>query len=126
MKKECVLYDRDCINCGECDVCDLDPKKKCDNCGACLEMDDEYSTVDVDLSFEDESEPELLSYEELFPEKAFIGEKAEEEDDEFYDQDFEEDYGDEFDGVEFDDYDDLDEFSDDDNDLENDFGDLFG
>jgi hypothetical protein len=126
MKKECVLYDRDCINCGECDVCDLDPKKKCDNCGACLEMDDEYSTVDVDLSFEDESEPELLSYEELFPEKAFIGEKAEDEDDEFYDQDFEEDYGDEFDGVEFDDYDDLDEFSDDDNDLENDFGDLFG
>ena len=125
MKKECVLYDRDCINCGECDVCDLDPKKKCDNCGACLEMDDEYSTVDVDLSFEDESEPELLSYEELFPEKAFIGEKAEDEDDEFYDQDFEEDYGDEFDGVEFDDYDDLDEFSDD-NDLENDFGDLFG
>ena len=89
-------------------------------------MDDEYSTVDVDLSFEDESEPELLSYEELFPEKAFIGEKAEDEDDEFYDQDFEEDYGDEFDGVEFDDYDDLDEFSDDDNDLENDFGDLFG
>ena len=126
MKKECVLYDRDCINCGECDVCDLDPKKKCDNCGACLEMDDEYSTVDVDLSFEDESEPELLSYEELFPEKAFIGEKAEDEDDEFYDQYFEEDYGDEFDGVEFDDYDDLDEFSDDDNDLENDFGDLFG
>jgi len=126
MKKECVLYDRDCINCGECDVCDLDPKKKCDNCGACLEMDDEYSTVDVDLSFEDESEPELLSYEELFPEKAFIGEKAEDEDDEFYDQDFEEDYGDEFGGVEFDDYDDLDEFSDDDNDLENDFGDLFG
>ena len=126
MKKECVLYDRDCINCGECDICDLDPKKKCDNCGACLEMDDEYSTVDVDLSFEDESEPELLSYEELFPEKAFIGEKAEDEDDEFYDQDFEEDYGDEFDGVEFDDYDDLDEFSDDDNDLENDFGDLFG
>lgn len=126
MKKECVLYDRDCINCGECDVCDLDPQKKCDNCGACLEMDDEYSTVDVDLSFEDESEPELLSYEELFPEKAFIGEKAEDEDDEFYDQDFEEDYGDEFDGVEFDDYDDLDEFSDDDNDLENDFGDLFG
>lgn len=125
MKKECVLYDRDCINCGECDVCDLDPKKKCDNCGACLEMDDEYSTVDVDLSFEDESEPELLSYEELFPEKAFIGEKAEDEDDEFYDQDFEEDYGDEVDGVEFDDYDDLDEFSDD-NDLENDFGDLFG
>ena len=122
MKKECVLYDRVCINCGECDICDLDPKKKCDNCGACLEMDDDYSTVDVELSFENNNEPELLSYEELFPEKAFIGEKAEEENDAFYDQDFEEDYGDEFDGVEFDDYD---EISDEDDDLESDFGDLF-
>ncbi len=124
MKKECVLYDRLCISCGECDICDIDPKKKCDNCGACLEMDDDYTTVDVDLSFENNNEPELLSYEELFPEKAFIGEKAEDEDDIFYDQDFEEDFGDSFDGVEFDDYDD--EFSDEDDDLENDFGELFG
>ena len=29
---DCVLYDRECINCGECDMCDLNPKKKCDNC----------------------------------------------------------------------------------------------
>ena len=123
MKKDCVLYDRICINCGECDICDLDPKKKCDNCGACLEMDDDYSTVDVELSFENNDEPELLSYEELFPEKAFIGEKAEAEDDEFYDQDFEEDFGDEFDGAEFDDYDEL---SDENDDLGNDFGELFG
>ena len=36
MKKrgeECVLYDRKCIECGECDMCDLDPSKICDNCG---------------------------------------------------------------------------------------------
>ena len=35
--KECLLYDRECIDCGECLVCDLDPTKKCDSCGQCLE-----------------------------------------------------------------------------------------
>ena len=32
MVRECVLYDRECIGCGECDRCDLDPEKICDNC----------------------------------------------------------------------------------------------
>ena len=27
----CVLYDRACIECGECNMCDLDPTKVCDN-----------------------------------------------------------------------------------------------
>ncbi len=36
--KECVLYERECIDCGECDVCDLDPNKVCDNCGKCLDI----------------------------------------------------------------------------------------
>lgn len=37
--KPCIIYeDRPhCINCGECEMCDLDPTKKCDNCGQCLE-----------------------------------------------------------------------------------------
>ena len=35
--KECVLYDRECCNCGECLRCDLNPEKICDNCGQCLE-----------------------------------------------------------------------------------------
>ncbi len=30
-----------CVACGECDLCDLDPNKICDNCGACL---DQYNT----------------------------------------------------------------------------------
>ena len=47
MKKECVLYDRDCIGCLECDTCDLDPLKICDNCGACLKMDD-FATIKID------------------------------------------------------------------------------
>ena len=32
--KECVLYDRECCNCGECLRCDLNPEKICDNCAA--------------------------------------------------------------------------------------------
>jgi len=40
-KKECVLYDRECIDCGECDICDLDPNKICDNCGKCLDIKDD-------------------------------------------------------------------------------------
>ena len=39
--KECVLYDRDCIDCGECEMCDLDHNKVCDNCGKCLDIRDD-------------------------------------------------------------------------------------
>jgi hypothetical protein len=37
MKKKCVLYEKDCISCGECDMCDLDSNKKCNNCEKCLD-----------------------------------------------------------------------------------------
>ena len=47
MSKRCVLYDRDCINCMECEFCDLDPLKICDNCGKCLESDGEYNAVKI-------------------------------------------------------------------------------
>ncbi len=40
---QCVLYDRECINCLECETCDLDPDKVCDNCGKCIHMDDVFS-----------------------------------------------------------------------------------
>lgn len=40
-KRECVLYERECIDCGECDICDLDSLKICDNCGKCIEMRDD-------------------------------------------------------------------------------------
>ena len=47
--KECVLYDRECINCGECLHCDLDPEKICDNCGHCLDTDGkEYNEIKLD------------------------------------------------------------------------------
>lgn len=39
--EKCVLYDRDCIGCMECEICDLDPDKICDNCGKCIEIQDD-------------------------------------------------------------------------------------
>ncbi len=49
MKEKCVLYDRDCIDCGECEFCDLDPTKLCDNCGKCLEsINMDYAAIKID------------------------------------------------------------------------------
>ena len=48
MAKKCVLYDRDCIDCGECEFCDLDPTKLCDNCGKCLEnINMDYAAIKI-------------------------------------------------------------------------------
>ena len=48
MNKKCELYERDCINCGECDICDIDPNKKCNNCGKCIDYDDEYAEIEIE------------------------------------------------------------------------------
>ena len=45
--QKCVLYDRDCIVCLECEMCDLDPNKVCDNCGKCLNIQD-FATIKID------------------------------------------------------------------------------
>ena len=44
--KECVLYDRECINCGECLHCDLDPEKICDNCNNTQNVGNEENILD--------------------------------------------------------------------------------
>ena len=117
MDKECVLYDRRCIDCGECDICDLDPKKKCDNCGKCIDDGNDYNIMDVDLTTENGEEP--LNYH-------FDSEEEDDfEEESFVEDDFEEplsDY-DEFDN--YDDYDDEDD-EDEDNGMEFDFGEFFG
>ena len=52
---KCVLYDRDCINCFECEICDLDKNKICDNCGKCLNIqDDAVIKIDKIIMGEDE------------------------------------------------------------------------
>lgn len=49
MDNKCVLYDRDCIHCGECEFCDIDPTKICDNCGKCLDgYNRDYVTFKID------------------------------------------------------------------------------
>lgn len=53
----CELYDRVCIGCGECDRCDLDPKKICDNCGQCLEIK-EFASIKIDGIYSSEEEYE--------------------------------------------------------------------
>ncbi|MBQ4075284.1 MAG: hypothetical protein IJD39_08790 [Clostridia bacterium] len=45
---KCVLYDRFCIECGECDRCDLDPSKICDNCMQCVKGNDDYRGILID------------------------------------------------------------------------------
>lgn len=56
--KECVLYDRECIGCGECDRCDLDPEKICDNCMKCVNGDQEYRSILIDeVRVDKNSEP---------------------------------------------------------------------
>lgn len=44
---ECLLYDRTCIGCLECETCDLDENKVCDNCGKCIQMDD-VASIKID------------------------------------------------------------------------------
>lgn len=52
--KYCVLVDgKICDDCGECNVCDLDPNKICDNCMACLKTGADYNAVEIDEIIED-------------------------------------------------------------------------
>lgn len=53
--QKCVLYDRDCIGCLECEMCDLDPNKVCDNCGKCLNIQD-FATIKIDKVITDKED----------------------------------------------------------------------
>ncbi len=46
--KRCILEDRICTWCGDCEVCDLDKTKKCNNCGKCIDSDAEYRVIQVE------------------------------------------------------------------------------
>lgn len=45
--QKCVLYERDCIGCLECETCDLDPNKVCNNCGKCIDIQD-FASIKID------------------------------------------------------------------------------
>ena len=54
--QKCVLYERECIGCLECEICDLDKNKICDNCGKCLNIqDDAIIKIDKIIMGEDEN-----------------------------------------------------------------------
>lgn len=53
-EKDCVLYDRKCVGCMECEICDLDPNKLCDNCGKCLDIRDD-AVIKIDGIIFDEN-----------------------------------------------------------------------
>ena len=68
-EEECVLYDRKCIHCGECELCDLDPLKICDNCGKCIglgggEDAPEYRALKVDGIITEDMNPSDYLYDE--------------------------------------------------------------
>jgi len=55
---ECVLYDRECIECGECQKCDLDENKICDNCCKCIDSEFDFNAITIDAIYEDSAEEE--------------------------------------------------------------------
>lgn len=72
MAKECQLYERKCVSCGECLMCDLDPKKKCNNCAKCIDEPEDNRTLYLD-DFMTVREAEELLLEEKKKEKKTEG-----------------------------------------------------
>ena len=62
MTKICVLDERKvCDECGNCDRCDLDPSKKCNNCMKCVQQSDaEYYEIRIDDITKPDPEMEKL------------------------------------------------------------------
>jgi len=56
MEKACIIYERKCIQCGECDMCNLDPKIKCTSCGKCLETEKEFRSINIKKFFQKEED----------------------------------------------------------------------
>ncbi|MBR3864904.1 MAG: hypothetical protein IKJ19_07345 [Clostridia bacterium] len=65
-REKCVLYERDCIGCGECEFCDLDPLKICDNCGKCISSGD-FATIKIDGIYAPPKEGEYPSHKDILP-----------------------------------------------------------
>lgn len=55
-QSECVLKERGCIDCGECDICDLDDSKICDNCCQCIDSDADFKGVYIDDLIDNDTE----------------------------------------------------------------------
>ena len=57
-RPQVAYYENKCIGCGECDRCDLDPEKICDNCMKCVTGDADFKSVMIDrIQLESETDP---------------------------------------------------------------------
>jgi hypothetical protein len=65
--KNCIFTDNKiCDNCGDCDICDLDPTKVCDNCGKCIGGEGDFASKAVaidEIIEEEEFEDSELDFE---------------------------------------------------------------
>lgn len=44
----CILEEKECVKCYECEMCDLNRNKVCDNCGKCIDSKTDYRAIEVD------------------------------------------------------------------------------
>ncbi len=52
----CVLHDKLCDDCGNCDLCDLNSSKVCDSCCECIDDKNvDYRGVEIDEVLTDEN-----------------------------------------------------------------------
>ena len=42
-----------CDDCGQCNLCDLDPTKICDNCMKCVRSGADYNAIEIDEIIDD-------------------------------------------------------------------------
>ena len=59
--KKCIFDEnKECNLCNECNICDLDSNKICDNCGKCIDTNEEehFFKIDNIYMFEDEYKEE--------------------------------------------------------------------
>lgn len=74
-RRKCILYENrgECIECGDCCICDLDSTKICDNCGKCIGLngDLEYLAIKVDGIITEDMNPSdyLYDSEEILSEE---------------------------------------------------------
>ncbi|WP_176714148.1 hypothetical protein [Orenia metallireducens] len=52
--EECVLENKICNDCGECLICNLDRSKECNNCMDCIDIEADFSAIEIDDIIYDE------------------------------------------------------------------------
>lgn len=66
MAKKCIIDNhKECINCNECNVCDLNPNKICNNCMECLNINNyDYKEIHIDGIIDEEDYEDYIYDEE--------------------------------------------------------------